>query len=282
MKTRMLLRALEPISHGATVRSNITLIKTQKIIQPNGRYEDVPVISANQLCNRAIRTPGIDLLVELCEIKDLTAEALQWLYNGGNLTQGGASVKIDDQQKIKELFPLFSLLGGAFVNQLLGGKLRIQNAYLCCKETKHLFGDEDQELFKESCYDQVQVETFTNMDPVRDPGKAHLLTEEIREKESKDRDKTVLMPYERTSVSVGSHWIWSISTAYKLSTIEQGCLNYSLNAWDGYIGGRSSRGFGKMEKVNGKNLTSFVDKYKQHLIDNKQAIQEHLHSEILK
>lgn len=288
-----LLMALEPISHSRGNVSNITEISTEKVIGPDGSGPySVPIISGNQMASRIVRRSGADFIVRELGLKDLNKAALQLIYNGGTLQRGGHVIHVDEYRKMCRYFPLLSLLGGALGNVIEPSKMKCDNARLVCEESKHLIPKDilDGIEIKES-YALRQVNTHTRQDVTRLTHYQKLMPKPEAEKaqqmlidgidktptEKKKKDKSILMPYERESVAAGSFWHWSF-TLEQITTREFGAFMTALAEWktSPYLGGRSSRGYGKMKIVKSSWLEADPSMTTPKAEDAKKAIDEYV------
>ena len=141
------MTALTSISHiGETYGINAKL-RREKIVQPDGSVEEIPIISGNSLRGilrdrgmwHMLRTLGYGVNEETGEVSGLSLAAFYFLFSGGTLTSTGSrGLDIDEARRWCDLIPLVALFGGAMGNQIMPGKVKIGKAIPICKEMAHL------------------------------------------------------------------------------------------------------------------------------------------------
>jgi len=140
--------ALTSISHiGETLGINAKL-RREKIVQPDGTFEEIPIISGNSI-RGILRDRGMMHMLSVLgygvnkdtgEVQGLSLPAFYFLFSGGVLskTTGNSSIDVDEARKWREAIPLVALFGGAMGNQIMPGKAKIGKAIPICKETRHI------------------------------------------------------------------------------------------------------------------------------------------------
>src|SRR3990167_3880206 len=129
-------------THGVNAK-----LRREKVAQPDGTVEEVPIISGNSLRGilrdvgmlHMLRHLGYGVNEETGEVQGLNLPAFYFLLSGGSLTSTGKlGIDIDEARKWRDLIPLVSIFGGAMGNQIMPGKLSIGKAIPICAETVHL------------------------------------------------------------------------------------------------------------------------------------------------
>src|SRR5262249_35668973 len=84
-----LSEVVSPLTHAAGSAGNQSIVFREPVVTPKG-VAHVPAISGNALRHRAIREPGARWLIEEYGLRGtLSLATLNWLFHGGNLTEGG-------------------------------------------------------------------------------------------------------------------------------------------------------------------------------------------------
>jgi hypothetical protein len=121
-----------PLSHiGETISATSYLVQ-EKILQEDGRTEDVFVYSGNAWRGQ-LRDLIAAYMLDHIGSPRLGIDAFHLLFSGGRI--GGAqSVDIEQARRMRAVIPAIALLGGGVGNQILEGKLRVGNCYPLCAE----------------------------------------------------------------------------------------------------------------------------------------------------
>lgn len=142
------LTLLTSLSHiGETFGINARL-RREKIVQPDGTIEDVPIISGNSIRGilrdrgmlHMLKSLGYGIDTTTGEVKGIPLSAFYLLFSGGTLKSGKSDggIDIDKAREWRNLIPLLSVFGGAVLGQIMPGKLRCGKAIPICHETAHL------------------------------------------------------------------------------------------------------------------------------------------------
>jgi hypothetical protein len=131
----MVATAIDAIHHGAGISGNVSLLRTQAIITPEGLEEEVPFISGNSF-KHMIREAGARYALAAMGVEDgtLTKPVVDLLFSGGSLSKAGAAVDLERARQLEGLFPLLSLCGYSAGNVMVPGKLYVDNLHLACEE----------------------------------------------------------------------------------------------------------------------------------------------------
>lgn len=159
--------ALAPISHlGTQHGGTVATLNRQKVVQPDGTVEEVPVVSGNSFRGQ-LRDAGMRYMLDAIGLR-VDLPAFHFLFSGGMLTKGEspANVRTGDYRRLRELVPLVSVFGGAIAGQIMAGKLDVGQFMPICAETVHLLppsARRGQERFA-SIYDYLQIIEYTRTD----------------------------------------------------------------------------------------------------------------------
>ena len=131
-----LSEAASPITHMQGVSGNESIVAREPVAGPRGvRY--VPFLSGNAIRHRCVREPGFRWLVhEYALDGTLTLAQLNFLFHGGNLTEGGGRENTQRIADFQRLWPLGRLLGGTLPDQILSGSLMAWRGSLVCEENR--------------------------------------------------------------------------------------------------------------------------------------------------
>jgi len=184
------MTALSSITHNGGQSFGVTSkLRREKIVQPDGSIEDVPMISGNglrgMLRDRGMlhmcRQLGYGVNEQTGEVLGLTLPAFYFLFSGGALTSGGSKgLDIDQARSIKSLIPLVGIFGGAVGNMIMPGKLKMGKAIPICAETQYILPAAFRSERMPSVWDYLQEEMYTRKDDEKDEHKRRLITSSVR------------------------------------------------------------------------------------------------------
>lgn len=237
---------LSPLTHAKGVEGNESLIAREPVVTPAGvRY--IPHISGNALRHRACRDPGAWFLVdEWAMAGKLSMAQLNFLFHGGNLTEGGGRENTSRIAQVERLFPLVRLLGGSLPSQILSGSLLAWRGTLVCEENRDRIGRLVPDGWlppgklrpAESFVDGYQ---YTRGDATKTASSA--LPPMAGDEASN------LMIFSGQCVIAGAMFIHGF-VLQNASELELGALLLSLRLWQqrgGTVGGQSARGHGRLK-----------------------------------
>jgi len=302
--------ALSPISHlGAQHGGTVTTLNRQKFIQPDGRVEEVPVISGNSFRGQ-LRDCGMRFMLEHLGMQ-VDLPVFHLLFSGGMLTkkgEGAAAVRTGDYRRLKELVPLLGIFGGAVGGQIMRGALEVGQFTPICEETAHLLPAEaTRERNLASIYDYLQVVEFTRTDDAKQDTYRHLMApaavalleggelpldvpEEGRESLAKAAGVATQMRYGSEVFAAGTVF-WHELTLRAATELERDALFSALAAYaeKSVLGGKSAIGLGKVRfRYNEMELSASLRptghevgfqvgaQYLRHLEENRAEIGEML------
>jgi len=131
-----LSETLSPMTHMMGVAGNESIINREKVMTPHGLRE-VPVISGNAIRHRMIREPGAMYLIGRYNLAGkLSIDQLNFLFNGGALTESSTTEDMRRIANMQQLFPLLRLLGGTLPNQIIAGSCDVMRGTLVCEENR--------------------------------------------------------------------------------------------------------------------------------------------------
>lgn len=286
---QMVLQAAQPIAHHSDTLGNHQMVMRRKIRQRDGRFVEVPYITGDTMrhgLREAAAYATLDAAGMLGDAK-LSAGALNLLFAGGSI-QGaaGPSVSITSYREMVDVFPPLALLGGCAGNRCIPGRLDVGHADLICAESAHLMpawvveaaGGHVCELDGECCVRaeglgthraHVEVHQRVRMDPMLNPGRRQLLSDEARasvegrlldhEAASSSGDaigveasKSSMLPRTFEGIAAGSLFFWQVTvTTYTDLDVDtwHTMLGAFLSACK--VGGKRSVGFGELRPVAG-------------------------------
>jgi hypothetical protein len=130
----LVMTAAEPVSHGAGIAGNTSLLRTQDILLPSGARTAVPYVSGNSLRHR-LRSALAWHLVRLLDAApgSLPRQVTDLLWSGGALTETGQP-DLALMRRVQELLPALGLLGYSARASIVAGVLYADNVHVVCAE----------------------------------------------------------------------------------------------------------------------------------------------------
>lgn len=268
------MTALTSISHIGNTHGIHSKLRREKVAQPDGTIEEVPIISGNSLRGilrdrgmlHMLRCLGYGVNDETGEVNGLPLSAFYFLFSGGSLTsKGGRGLDVDEARRWRDLIPLVAIFGGAMGNQIMPGKVKIGKAIPICAETAHLIPERFIDGNKpQSIWELCQEEAYTRRDDEKSEKLRQLIAPEVRglleskaqgDREKRGTDKDVRsdddpkqqMRYYVETIAAGTHLYWDITLDDVTDVeFEAFCVTLAEFARFPYIGGKSSVGHGKV------------------------------------
>jgi len=267
------MTALTSISHiGDTFGVNARL-RREKIVQPDGSVEEIPVISGNAL-RGILRDRGMLHMTRQLGYGEpgedgvpigMSLAAFYFLFSGGALTKdAGRGLDIDLARQWRELIPLVALFGGAMGNQIMPGKLKIGKAIPICNETAHILPERYAQGEIKSVWDFCQEEAYTRRDDEKNENLRQLIAPDVRallearasieRQKSGTKEDVVVetgqkqqMRYFVETLAAGTPLFWDL-TLDDATDLEFEALAVTLAEFgrQPYIGGKSGVGHGKV------------------------------------
>jgi len=314
---RGIVTAISSITHnGGQSFGTESKLRREKLVQPDGTVEEVPVLSGNGIRGKLRDVGMIHMLRALGygeNGKGATLPAFHFLLSGGSLTSnGGKAVSIREARRLRELIPLVGIFGGGVGNALLPGVLKCGKMIPICTETLHLLPKAvlPAELAetRQSCWDFTQTEMYTRRDDSKDERRRELLSGEARKlleaaddaKQSKSAKEpverndgsTTQMQYFVETLAAGTRFYWEVvlddPTPLEMEAFMTCLVQFSQMP---YVGGKSSVGLGEVSvdfrnwiKIDSRNVAGTEvampagTLYAKHLKDRAQDIRATLES----
>ncbi len=267
------ITALTSISHiGDTLGVNAKL-RREKVIQPSGTTEEIPIVSGNAIRGilrdrgmlHMLRTLGYGVDDASGTVKGLPMSAFYFLFSGGALTkEGPIGLDVDAARRWRQTIPLVSLFGGAMGNQIMPGKAKIGKAIPICAETAHIIPERFHSPHMESIWEMVQEEAYARRDDEKNENLRQLIAPEVRalleasaadKRAKRGTDKDVAgetgvsqqMRYYVETIAAGTRLYWDIALDDVDDVeFEAFCMTLAEFARLPYIGGKSNVGHGKI------------------------------------
>lgn len=131
------LTMTSPFHHGAGTQGNTSILRTQTVHSSDGRYAQVPFLSANSI-RHGLRNALAWETVKMLQIEpgSLTKGQVDLLFTGGAITEKGAQTNLEAYRQARLILPWLSMLGYASKSDIIEGTLRASDAILVCKENE--------------------------------------------------------------------------------------------------------------------------------------------------
>ena len=265
--------ALSSISHIGESHGINAQLRREKMAQPDGSVEEIPIISGNSLRGilrdrgmlHMLRVLGYGVSDETGEIRGLSLAAFYFLFSGGALTKvGDRGLDVDKARRWREAIPMVALFGGAMGNQIMPGKAKIGKLIPICQETSHLLPSRFMAGTLLSIWDLCQEEAYTRRDDekleqlrqlIAPPVRA-LLEDQARIKRARtgtaedkveETGQKQQMRYFVETLCAGTQFFWEV-TLDDVTDLEFDTFAVALAEFGRlpYIGGKGGVGHGKV------------------------------------
>lgn len=237
MRKRIKYTMLSPISHIGETASTGSYFQT--ILTSSGR---VPVITANSIRGQLRDSMAAHLLDTISEgsligVK-VSKDVFNILFSGGNIN-GTMKDDVEKAKKVRENFPLISLMGGGLGDMIMAGKLICSFAYPVCIETEEITGIKS-DISWHSLIDEIE---FTRTDDSKDDRLTKYLTDASEEKTAK---ASTQMRYSVQYMAAGTEFIQDFIFLSGTTDLEIGAFYAGLKKWfeTPRLGGMAAKGFG--------------------------------------
>ncbi len=270
------MTALTSISHIGDTHGINAKLRREKVVQPDGSIEEIPIISGNAL-RGILRDRGMFHMLKMLgygvdeqtgEVRGLSLPAFYFLFSGGALTKdAGRGIDVDEVRQWRTLIPLVSLFGGAMGNKIMPGKAKIGKAIPICLETLHLIPERFvDDTGHQSIWELLQEEAYTRRDDEKNENLRQLIAPDVRllleAADAEKRKRAHLHPdfdtveetgqkqqmrYYVETISAGTRLYWDI-VLDDVSDLEFDafCITLAEFGRFPYIGGKSAVGHGKV------------------------------------
>lgn len=231
------ITAQSPIAHRGDTAGTTALLRRMKIVQPDGTFELVPVISGNSL-RGVLRRIGEELLRDVLDYDGLLPlHVAHLLRNGGSITKSTAEPMTGRRlHEFRELVPHVSVFGGAIGSSPISGCLRVGHVIPLIREAvPALRYDYGHSL--PSSFDVLSLESYSHSD---DPSAGH-------DPHTDDAGPTPLMRFEVEAFAPGTRfesWIRldrgsALDHAFTADVLTE----FTRRGW---LGGRTASGHGQI------------------------------------
>lgn len=276
-----LLKTLSPLSHMMGTSGNESIIN-RRAVKTNNGVKFIPSITGNSIRHRMIRESGKDFLIKQLGLEGkCTIDILNFMDNGGSLTESSVTDNLKTISELKELFPLYAVLGGSLRNQILSGSLFVSDGYLICEENRttiekilpNNFNLPEKQLL--SCESFISKYQYTRGDAKKNQRNIDYFNEV--EKLNSVQEKSNLMIYNGQSIIEGSYFYHDFIMPNS-NELELGAVLNSIKYWqDNYntLGGSSRVGHGRLfmeifVEPDEKEFDYYISLYKNHINANKE------------
>jgi hypothetical protein len=288
MKFEGIVTLKSSLSHIGESIGNQSLLRREKVIQPDLSIAEVVVYSGNAL-RGALRDCGVIYFMQKLGIEKLSFDGFYLLFSGGALTATGRGMDLDLARKMRKLIPLLSVFGGAVGNQIMEGKLIVGKLYPLCEECRRQIPERYHHRIKTSFRLWLQEEEYTRSDD----GKSETLRPYILESSIPAKHAPQQMRYAIETLAAGAQF-YSTITLMGESNVELGAFLSTLDEFSKYpsLGGKRGTGHGVCEmdyervRVNANihyddemrtakaAYDEYLREYQKALFESKDEIQE--------
>lgn len=237
IRRRIKYKMLSPVSHIGETASTGSYFQT--VLTSDGR---VPVITGNSIRGQLrdsmaahlLDTMGTGNLLGVRVSKDI----FNILFSGGNIN-GTMKDDVEKARKIRDNFPLISLMGGGLGDMIMAGKLICSFAYPVCKETEDITGIKSSTSWH-SLIDEIE---FTRTDDGKNDQLAGYMMDAGEEKTAK---ASTQMRYSVQYMAAGTEFVQDFIFLSGTTELEQGAFYAGLKKWfeTPRLGGMAAKGFG--------------------------------------
>lgn len=245
MRMKIKYKMLSPVSHIGETASYGSYFQT--ILTSSGR---VPVITSNSIRGQLRDSMALHLL-DLLGVK-VSKDTFNILFSGGNINSTTKD-DIGKAKRIREHFPMVSLLGGALGDMIMSGKLICSFAYPVCMETEEITGI-SSEISWHNLIDEIE---FTRADD----GKKDLLSAYMQDAtEEKTAKSATQMRYSVQYMATGTEFVQDFIFLDGLTELEIAAFYAGIEKWfkTPRLGGMSAKGFGLFDAKLGDGDISVI------------------------
>jgi hypothetical protein len=240
-----LSEAVAPITHMSGSSGNVSLVAREPVLTSRGATW-VPYLSGNAIRHRCVREPGFRWLIGQWGLKGrLTLSQINFLFHGGNLTEGGGRENTRRIAEFQRIFPLGRLLGGSLPDQILAGSLQCWRGSLVCEENRPSLAGVIPGLVPEGRL--RPAESFVSEYQYTRGDAAKTQVDLLNEAEEVEPGSNLMIFSGQTVIS-GAIFLHGFTLPH-VDLVELGALLWSLSLWQsagGTIGGHASRGHGRL------------------------------------
>jgi hypothetical protein len=163
--------AQSSIAHGGETLGTVTHLRRESFLLPDGRVEQVPVVSGNSWRGQ-FRRVGAELVWEALGCPELPLAVVATLWSGGALVKTGRDAMLSGARlaRLRALVPQVMVLGGAGGGRILEGALSVGKLVPICQETAHAIPARYHRPPLPRLVDLVQDEEYSRVDDTTRPG----------------------------------------------------------------------------------------------------------------
>lgn len=251
------VKALTQISHnGGETNGNVAAFRRMKVVQPDGKYIEVPHLSGNSIRGKLRDVAAkhtLDMLGDDDAPQRVNLSVFQLLFSGGALTAGNTEGDVDKYNEMRNNLPHISLFGGAWGNAILSGKMKVNPLIPIAKETAHIVPAAFCQGELPSVYTYLQLSMYT-----RKENSADAEFEPYLERSDDDKQGTTQMIYYVETLAAGTPFYWKVV----LEDVTPEEFDFFISAVQRFkripvVGGKSAVGFGQidLEEVTWTDIT---------------------------
>ena len=236
IKVRYTMRSL--VSHIGETASVGSYFQT--VLTKDGK---IPAITGNSIRGQLRDAAALDMLQRLgCKV---SKEVFHILFSGGNLNTTLRN-DVEKAKSVRAHFPALSLLGGGLGDMIMAGKMVVGFAYPVCSETEDITGVQSDASWR-SLVGEME---FTRFDDAKNDELSKYITDASEELTAK---ASTQMRYSVQYLAAGTEFAQEIDLSDGVTPLELGALYAAFAKWFShpYLGGMSSKGFGRFDAVVG-------------------------------
>lgn len=281
------LTAVSSISHGGDTLGTATMLRRERIVQPDGSTVDVPVISGNAFRGR-LRRIGEELLRDaLGYAGEIPLSAFHALRSGGALAKTSAQPLSGARlATLRRLIPQVAVFGCAGGGRIIDGCLQVGKVVPILAETHHLL---DPALAgtvasQATAINATQIETSVRLDDAEQHDVAHVVVQTVpldpeghpgleQLSTATEPVASMLMQYRTETFPAGTifaTWL-RLDRANKIevSFFDEVLAHFEAH---GHLGGRAAAGHGQVRTELNRAIVAGQDPpsdWRAHVIANR-------------
>lgn len=249
-----------PLAHGADEKMGVDTKFRRIVHMVDGKTEEIPTVSGNSIRGVMRRLIAYDYIQRLGLEKQGISDKLYYtLFSGGALEKGSVvdHINVGTRREMREMIPFLSVWGGAVGNQIMSGKLIVENAIPICMETMAYTGKESILSY----WDCLQEVYMTRRDDLEDNSR-------------QEGEQATQMKYTIECLVPGTRLQHGF-VIFDCNAIEAACFRFALHLWmrDACIGGKSAVGLGRFEAdYDAGDYQGYMD----YVEENKEKMQKYI------
>lgn len=237
------LTAVGPIHQGGTNEGNVSPVKRETIMMPDGTQRSVQTVSGNGI-RGALRRISAELTLQHVDQDALNPAVLSAVISGGQLSNKQTEWTPEQRVALSRAVPHIATFGVAGGLGMTPGQWQCGSAYPVCADTAHITGIESDV----SARSLSEIIEGTRMDS---GGYHPNAPAETLGSVTAQRD-TDQMIFSTEAIPAGTEFWWhiAVSTAFNADR----WLALVIREWQrtgGHVGGMSARGYGATRLAGG-------------------------------